>query len=569
MIWLHNDETLKASNRCWIETRLHTIFATAIIFDNSDSCVVFLEALPAESKLFFLGNGDDYECIKDVVKRFPICHIFWNRQYHYRTSSFINLRDKFIELRDKDDENEDRSEKERIQRTVDNYAIILLHQKLTHQSVMDMIDRLGKVFDRLVTFDDRQRCSDHIESSIHSSTPKIFVLSHYNGAMVQTTNQTMKGIYSIHSSAPSPSSRCFDTIEQLIVTLRRDVRVLVNEFPFTMLQKSVRQLDPMHASYTSLMGLLDVFISLTRNDDREITKKDFLSNCRSMYGDNSVQLQTIDRFAEEYQNCAQAIEWYTRDSFVYRLINQALRSQNPDIIYKYRFFINDLMHHLDLLHQEQKCQPTLTRELTVYRGHGMKLRELNKLKRHMGKDFALNSFYSATVDRDIGVEFALISTNESDIVPVLVVLNIDRTQVYTRACASVDHLSIIPDERAVLIALGSVFCLQPVEFDESIQTWIIRMMLIEHNKDDVKQLNVNADTHQVSFLTYRGKENSIDNNTDDSASVHPLFAAAMKNTIMVHHYIKDNDNTMETIQDEATRLTKETEDVFRIYGKRK
>ena len=334
VIWLHNDETLKASNRCWIETRLHMIFATAIIFDNSDLCVVFLEALSAESKLFFLGNGDDHECIKDVVKRFPICHIFWNRQYHHRTSSFIYLRDKFIELRDNDDENEERDEKERIQRTVDNYAIILLHQKLTHQAVMDMIDRLEKVFDRLVTFDDRQRCSDHIEFSIHGSTPIFFVLLHYNGAMVQTTNQTMKRIYSIHSSAPSSSSRCFDTIEQLIVTLRRDVRVLINEFPFTMLQKSVRQLDPMHAPYTSLMGLLDVFISLTRNDDREIAKKDFLSNCRSMYGDNSVQLQTIDRFAEEYQNFEQAIDWYTRDSFVYRLINQAVRSQNPDTIYK-------------------------------------------------------------------------------------------------------------------------------------------------------------------------------------------------------------------------------------------
>jgi hypothetical protein len=564
IIWLHSDETSKNNNRSWIETRLRMIFATAMIFYDSDSCVLFLESLPIENKLFFLGNGDDHERMKEVTKRFLICHIFWNRQPNHTTSSFIYLRNKFIEMRDNDDEKEDRAEKEKIQQTIDNYAIILLYQKSIDQPFNDIIDRLKTVFDRLVSFDDRQMCFDYIESSIDNNIPIYLILFHYNDTIIPTTNKTIKGIYCMHSITRPLSSQYFDTIEQLIVALRRDVRVLVNEFPFTMLQKSVRQLDPMRAPYTSLMGLLDVFISLTRNDDREIEKQDFLNNCRSMYANNSVTLQTIDRFAQEYQSFEQSIGWYTRDSFVYRLINQALRSQNSDIIHKYRFFINDLMHHLDILYEGEKCQPMLAQWLSVYGGQDMKLRELNKLKRHIGKDFALNSFYSATVDRDIGVQFAVISTNGSDILSVLVVLNIDRTLICTRAYASIEHLSAIPDEREVLIAMGSVFRLESVEFDESIQIWVIRMMLMEHNKDDVKKLIINPNTHEVSFITYQGKENSI----DDDDSVHPLFAAAMQDTIMVHQYVKDNDNTMKTIQDETARLTNEMEDIFRIYGKR-
>ena len=99
--------------------------------------------------------------------------------------------------------------------------------------------------------------------------------------------------------------------------------VSVNELSFTMLQKLVQQLNPIHAPNTSLMRLLNNFISLTRNDDREVAKQDFLNNCRSMYTNNSLQRQAIDRFIEEYQSFEHAIGWHTRDLFVYRLINQA------------------------------------------------------------------------------------------------------------------------------------------------------------------------------------------------------------------------------------------------------
>ncbi|CAF3351734.1 unnamed protein product [Rotaria socialis] len=226
---------------------------------------------------------------------------------------------------------------------MDTYALILLYKKSADNSFDDAQIRLSTVFERLASFDDRQCCFDYIESSIDISTPIFLILFDQKNAQISVTTRKIRTIYRMHSetlSPPSPLQQHFYNVEQVIISLRRDIRALIDDLPFSIIQNSVRQLDPMRASYTSLMGFMDVFISLTRNDDRKISQRDFLASCRAAYIGSSVQLRAIDQFAQEHQSFGQAIGWYTRDSFVYLLVNQALRSQNPDIIHKYRFFIH-------------------------------------------------------------------------------------------------------------------------------------------------------------------------------------------------------------------------------------
>jgi hypothetical protein len=46
--------------------------------------------------------------------------------------------------------------------------------------------------------------------------------------------------------------------------------------------------------------------------------------------------------------------WYTRDSFLYRVVNMALRSKNIVIIWKFRFIIQDIYQQLEALHEKQR-----------------------------------------------------------------------------------------------------------------------------------------------------------------------------------------------------------------------
>lgn len=56
---------------------------------------------------------------------------------------------------------------------------------------------------------------------------------------------------------------------------------------------------------------------------------------------------------------------YTRDIFIYRLVNHALRLQEIDIIWKFGYFIKDLYMQLERLYTET---PSEKRARITYRG---------------------------------------------------------------------------------------------------------------------------------------------------------------------------------------------------------
>ncbi|CAF1100524.1 unnamed protein product [Rotaria sordida] len=63
------------------------------------------------------------------------------------------------------------------------------------------------------------------------------------------------------------------------------------------------------------------------------TEDEMLDYCRPKYADNKAQLVFIEEFKEYYDQC-NAIFWYTRDTFLYRLLNTSFREQ--DIIHSMR-----------------------------------------------------------------------------------------------------------------------------------------------------------------------------------------------------------------------------------------
>ncbi|CAF3388938.1 unnamed protein product [Rotaria socialis] len=92
--------------------------------------------------------------------------------------------------------------------------------------------------------------------------------------------------------------------------------------------------------------------------------------CRHVCADNKADLHTIGEFETYYDACS-AIFWYTRDSFLYRLWNKALREHSM------RYFIKDI--HLALIEkhilQQRISKNSSTKEI-LYRGQMMAIEEL-------------------------------------------------------------------------------------------------------------------------------------------------------------------------------------------------
>lgn len=83
---------------------------------------------------------------------------------------------------------------------------------------------------------------------------------------------------------------------------------------------------------------LEVLVALPRDEQ---AKLEMINMSKEYYAGQNTELKNIETFRSSYTFDI-AIEWYTVDSFVHKLVNKALRTENIDLLYAFRFFIGDL-----------------------------------------------------------------------------------------------------------------------------------------------------------------------------------------------------------------------------------
>ncbi|CAF4560881.1 unnamed protein product [Didymodactylos carnosus] len=167
--------------------------------------------------------------------------------------------------------------------------------------------------------------------------------------------------------------------------------------------KSIRDLSKENCTFFWFQLLIETLLRMPQTSS---AKSDLLDLCRQHYDGNDEELSKINEFERCYC-CEQAIWWYTRDSFLYRQLNKAFRTENIDIIFKFRFFIIDLNKQLYAMHNNYlELLRTYFNKLTVYRGQAIPTEELERLKYNIGGFISMNTFLSTTTDREIALIYA-------------------------------------------------------------------------------------------------------------------------------------------------------------------
>ncbi|CAF4046364.1 unnamed protein product, partial [Rotaria sp. Silwood1] len=196
---------------------------------------------------------------------------------------------------------------------------------------------------------------------------------------------------------------------ELLTKLNEDVDFYTKTIPILMIpekvkkeEKSVHDLSKEEASFIWYGLLIEI---LNRMPLTSVSRKDLLNECRKEYQEDPIELRKIQEFEETY-NTDNVIEWYTRDAFLYRLLNRALSTRDISIIFRFRFVLVDLHHRLTYLHNKYIQSLDDTKSLTVYRGQGLKIDELNDLKNNINGRIAMNSFISASLSSEVALDFA-------------------------------------------------------------------------------------------------------------------------------------------------------------------
>ena len=113
-------------------------------------------------------------------------------------------------------------------------------------------------------------------------------------------------------------------------------------------QKSTRNITKESGSFIWHQLLKDVLQKMPSGDKN--AKEEMLDKCHLYYRGNKKKLRNIEQFDKEY-SIANAVEWYTKDSFIYKLINKALRTEDVDALYTFRFYLIDLCYELADIHE--------------------------------------------------------------------------------------------------------------------------------------------------------------------------------------------------------------------------
>ncbi|CAF1087918.1 unnamed protein product [Adineta ricciae] len=245
-------------------------------------------------------------------------------------------------------------------------------------------------------------------------------------------------------------------------------------------QRAIKDLSKRSAEFLWFKLFNDVILRLPHNLE---AKQEMIDACRHYYRGNFKEQTLIDEFERDYQP-EQAITWYSKQSFVYKLINKALRSEDIDLLHTFRYFICDLSNSLK--RERGKFEYSGETSLTVYRGAHLTKKDFDNIRDNEGKLISTNGFLSTSRSRERALRFAQQTTKRTDVVPVLYVIQcpvreLDESFIF----ADIMKLSVYPKEQEVLFDLSAAFKINSVQKDGTI--WIINLTASNEAHSIVKE----------------------------------------------------------------------------------
>ncbi|CAF3559561.1 unnamed protein product, partial [Adineta steineri] len=216
--------------------------------------------------------------------------------------------------------------------------------------------------------------------------------------------------------------------------------------------------------------------------------QDLAACCCSVFSGNTIELQVINEFERDYRP-KKAIWWYTRECFTYKMLNQALRIMNADIIINMGFFLRDVHTQIQQLH-EQQVGSYERKPFIVYRGQGLVKSDFEKLQKAKGGLISFNNFLSTSTDKEVSLSFARSASTKPDMVGILFVMSIDPC-LESAPFAFIKEVSYFKEEEEILFSMHTVFRVTAVkQLDNNNGLYQVELQL---TSDDDQQLRTLTD----------------------------------------------------------------------------
>jgi tetratricopeptide (TPR) repeat protein len=387
---------------------------------------------------------------------------------------------------------------------VQNVLLIWLDTNIDEENSADCrntVAQLQRVVNNVNTFIDGDECIEFIDT-INDNTKACMIISGSLGQHIVPRVHNMSQVDSIFIFCGNTKHQeqwakdwpkikgVFTKIAPICETLKKSAQQCEhNAIPISFMATSgdvsKKNLDQLDCSFMYTQLLKEILLTI-QFEEKHI--KEFTAHCREQFADVEEELINVRKLERKYHN-ETPVWWYTCDSFLYPMLNTALRLMDVDLIIKMGFFIGDLHRQIEQLHTEQFNGDQSDTSFTVYRGQGMSTEHFEQMEKTKGGLMAFNNFLSTSKDRDVSLDFAHDALSNPDLVGILFVMTIDPS-VSTTPFASSNGLSYFEDkEDEVLFSMHTVFRIRDIKsMGENQRLYQVDLTLTNDNDKDLRSL---------------------------------------------------------------------------------
>ncbi|CAF1097868.1 unnamed protein product [Adineta steineri] len=377
-------------------------------------------------------------------------------------------------------------------KSLEIFSLIWLDANVDVKNTRDTEVKLRSIINHIKKFKDVKQCQHYIEQRSQKDRLILIVSGRLGQEIVPFVHQFRQVIsiyvYCIHQKNHEQWAFKFSKIKSVVVALDELVSQITADHK---IQKKVEEPLSINIFTTnvdagkSTTGVTGQFIfsqilidCLLRLKSNEIDKNEFINLCQNEYEGNYTELNNLHEFQEDYSP-DKVLWWYTKETFFYKTLNAALRTQNIHMIFLFRAFIYDIYRQLEKYQSKRRLQ--------VYRSQLMSIDELDGLKNNINQFISINSMFSTSKQRTTALFYLGDITTQIDSERVLFEIDADPKIVTTKPFANISKHSHFPDESEVLFMIGSIFRLNSIDRNDD-QIWIIKMTLCNDDEHDLKQV---------------------------------------------------------------------------------
>ena len=135
---------------------------------------------------------------------------------------------------------------------------------------------------------------------------------------------------------------------------------------------------------------------LCRDEEGDL-KRNLIEFCRLHYADNPDEMRNIDEFESEFIP-QRAIWWFTRNCFISKMLTRALHTEEVDLLFKMRFFMQCLRAELDSI--------LLNENITVYTSLALPFDNVLNLQKNINGLLLFNAYLPAMFQQPTSADVA-------------------------------------------------------------------------------------------------------------------------------------------------------------------